>query len=438
MTVEMHKVLIIANLYDASPRVPRLAKRFPSNGWECTIITPMITKGSGEVFNAPPTDLERKGIRLVQTGEIKNYEQSGSAQRFGGLKKTTSIFIDKLDPDSKGRLKETINRRYWQLYSTIKYPDPEKGWESDALSAGRKTLSGEKFDLIMSTSSPITTHVVARQLKREFNIPWLAEYRDLWSQNHNQPLGPMMRAFQRRLERRTIGDADAIVTVTDPWVDDLKRLFPEKKIFCLPIGFEPNEKENEKLTSSFTITYTGQIYQGKQDPIKFLDALTYLIGSGKIDRSKVEVRFYGPVDERLAAYIKDKNVGDYVSQRGVVCREEAIKRQLESQVLLMFNWEDKKQLGWMGLKLIEYLSTGRPIINSGGHPGSLTAKIIEETDTGKAGIDKEDIARIILEYYEEFMRDGKIRSRGKPDMIDRYNFDRITADYAKVFSSLVP
>jgi hypothetical protein len=61
------------------------------------------------------------------------------------------------------------------------YPDNKRGWIRPATAFGRTLLSNRQYDAIISTSPPMSSHCIALTLAREFNIPWLADFRDKWS-----------------------------------------------------------------------------------------------------------------------------------------------------------------------------------------------------------------------------------------------------------------
>jgi hypothetical protein len=62
----MKKVLIIAHLFRASPRIPGLAKYLPEFGWEPIVLTPAIGEDPDSRFG-PPKDFVESGIRIVET-----------------------------------------------------------------------------------------------------------------------------------------------------------------------------------------------------------------------------------------------------------------------------------------------------------------------------------------------------------------------------------
>ncbi len=48
------------------------------------------------------------------------------------------------------------------------------------------------------------------------------------------------------------------------------------------------------LTKEFSITYTGQLYQGKRDPELLLIAIKELIDESIIKSDNIRVNFFGP------------------------------------------------------------------------------------------------------------------------------------------------
>jgi len=61
------------------------------------------------------------------------------------------------------------------------FPDSKIGWVGPAVRLGRRLMRNTRYDLILSTSPPVSSHVVARQLAAEFTIPWVADFRDYWT-----------------------------------------------------------------------------------------------------------------------------------------------------------------------------------------------------------------------------------------------------------------
>jgi len=432
------RVLIIANLFKSSPRIPRLIRQLPAFGWFPTIITPRVPGQAERIFNAPPRDLKHLGLEIVEAGEVKLYEQIKEEGLALPARKPLVRTLDKLDSDAGDRIAKIFRKYYWRFYLTLNFPDVDKNWKEDALRAARKTMNEKKIDLIISSSSPIISHMIASELKKELGIPWIAEYRDLWTLNHNYPLGPIMHQIDRRLEKKTMKMCDAMVTVTDSLAGDLSHMFPEKKILSIPNGFDPSERIRDvPLTKEFTITYTGQIYHGKQNFTMFIDAISELLSEGKMDHDKVRLRFYGPIDAELKRYCERKGISDILIQPGVIPHEESLIRQSESQALLFFNWDEFPQPGIMSmLKLVEYLQARRPIVITGRRIDDPTIEMIRRTNAGRIGTSVAEIKGILLDYYDRYRNTGMIPFEGKPAEIDKYDFRHSVRKYAQLMNEI--
>jgi hypothetical protein len=67
-----------------------------------------------------------------------------------------------------------------QAVSDRFFPDNKAGWVKPAVRRGMRLLSTTKYDAIISTSPPISAHLVAEELSRNSGIPWVADFRDFW------------------------------------------------------------------------------------------------------------------------------------------------------------------------------------------------------------------------------------------------------------------
>jgi glycosyltransferase involved in cell wall biosynthesis len=432
----LRKVLIIANLNHASPRLPGIAQYFTSYGWEPTILTTSIEAGK-DAFNAPSLG-PLKGMNLVQVGETSSYESRKGKTASSKAAMSAGRLVDRLSPLPGSPLRRAMEGWYWRLQYFLSFPDPEKGWKGPALQAAKDLVLREIFDLILSSSSPATAHMVASELHAHSSIPWVAELRDLWSGNHNLPAGRWMRWRTSRLERSVLTSAAALVTVSPFLAEELSRAYPEKKVFWVTNGFDPlPASAGARKPSALTITYTGQVYPGKQDASKFLEALASLSSKGQIDRRRVSVRFFGPKSDDVGRLIDRLGLSDVVAQMGVVTREEARMHQAESHLLLLLNWEDEKEYGVAPLKLFEYLATGSPLLVTGGKPGDMSSRVVVDTGSGAVAYTREETEMALLDYYQRFVQDGTLTSSASPNAVAKYTYESLCARYSGILAEVL-
>ena len=383
----MKKVLIVGYFWpyrNGSGRVIGLARYLSEFGWQPIILT-------GPLEQKPPSE-----FRFIETDY---YCFLGSWIKLLGFNHKKDIgdqFKAKIEKKSS-RFKGFLRGFYWLIQEVAAYPDENKNWPPFALKAGSELLEREKIEAIISIW-PVTSHIIAEQLKKKYRIPWLADFPDLWSQNHNYHYTFLRRFFDRKLEKKTLASAEVLTTVTEPWKENLKKIHKEKIIYSIPHGFDPETAVLNKkidLTPEFTITYTGQIYYKKQAPQKLITALKELIDCKVIDPAKVKVRFYGPFKSWLADEIKNAGLENIIKQYGIISKEMAFKKQKESQILLLFNWEDRKEKGVCPMKIYDYLATRRPVLATGGKGSDVVNKILSETGTGVYALEVEDIKLFI-------------------------------------------
>lgn len=420
----MKKLLIITHLPFASPRIPGLAAYLPEFGWEPVVLIPKLPARPKTGFRVVETDyrdfLGFLGRPLGLTAAAEDDMHQALGKRLGGKWQRPLDFL----LNAGGAI--------------VNYPDVKRGWRPFAVKTGRELLGNMRFHAIMSSSSPVTAHVVAKKLKKEYGLPWLADLRDLWSQNHNYSYGPLRRALDRRLEKKTLAVADALMTVSPPWAAELASLHRGKTVDTLCNGFDPAARPTEAaaLTAEFSITYTGRIYQGKQDASRLFAALADLIEDGVIDPDRVAVRCYGPVTAWLAAAADTYGLTGIVRQHGLVSPEEARRRQRESQLLWLLDWEDAAEKGVYPGKVFEYLAAGRPVLATGGSEDGVIRRLLKETGGGTHAITEADIRQTLRASYEEYRRRGSLAAQGRPEEIEKYSYRTLAGRLAARLDAL--
>lgn len=433
----MKKVLIVAHLFRASPRIPGLVKYLPEFGWQPIILTTPIGENPASRFG-PPNDFKNHN-RVIETdcppvlGFWKKLLGFNPSEDTGiPVKKRFDITSEK----SSYRLLSWIYKKG----AAIIYPDADKGWRPFAVKAGSVLLQNEDICATISSSSPVTSHLIAKELKVKYKIPWVADFRDLWSQNHGYPYGPVRKFFDRRLELKTLLPADALVTVSPLWAEKLRALHKGKTTYTITNGFDPDKMSKGRidLTPKFTITYTGRVlYTGKQDFSKLFAALQDLITARTINPKDAEVRFYNPENELLARGIEEYELSAVAKQYGTVPREISFEKQRESQLLLLLNWEDQRERGWYPLKIFEYLAAQRPILSIGGSGDDVVKDLLDETKAGIYCKTVEDIKEVLSKLYSEYKRKGKISYNGDTEKINKYSYREMARKFAEVLDRTI-
>jgi len=423
----MKKVLLIGYPFPlrrgGSPRLLGLAKYLPEFSWQPIILTAPLDEKPDQTYMIVETDYRDALSFWIRLFKLKPDED--------------------IRKQVKQRFKITAKRSLLDRLLTlageiVNYPDSERGWKPFAIEAGDELIDREAIDAIISSSAPVTGHIIARELTSRHKIPWLADLRDLWSQNHNYSYSPVRRWFDKRLEQKTFSTADALVTVSHPWADKLSALH-NKATYTITNGFDP-ETVNippANLATKFTITYTGLIYPEKQDLTKLFTALRDLISGEVIDSSSIEIRFYGTSADWLEREIEQYELSSVASQYGQVPRDVALQKQRESQLLLLLNWDDPKEKGNYPGKVFEYLAARRPILATGGSEGDVVDELLKETQSGIHATMVENIRDALEMMYREFKSQGKVSCYGDESKINKYNHRGMARKFSEILDSLV-
>lgn len=424
----MRKVLIIgyfAPYRGGSGRMLGLAKYLHEFGWEPIILTATLETRPEQKF------------RLIETpypGDIFSFWRKIFARL--GLEPKKSIteqIKTRSGIASQKSFVDWLRTKYQELFA---YPDTEKRWRKPALRAATEFLKKGKVDAIISVW-PVTSHLIAEKMKAEFGIPWIADFPDPWSENHDYPYGKIRKWFDRKLEIKTIKTAD-VLTAASPGYAEKEESVNRRKVEAIPLGFDPAAGYDKQflLTKKFTVTYTGTIYTNKQDPTKLLKAVSELIKEGVMDEENLEIRFFGSPRSWLRKSILELGLQKVAFEYGPVSKTESIAKQRESQILLILGWEDEKETGIYTLKTFEYLAAKRPILFTGGRENEKIKNIIRETKAGVCALTVQEIKDQLRAFYGEFRKNGSVAYRGDSSQINKYSYRTMAEKFAKILDNI--
>jgi glycosyltransferase involved in cell wall biosynthesis len=377
-----------------SVRTGKFARYFRQHGHEVRVLTardlPLLTNMKEEIpaefvtatrwfnLNAIPEMLFGGRKQIVQTGyKIK----SGSVKRLG-----------------------------FYYRALLHYPDEMTGWQPFAVSAGKKIIQEWKPDLIYTSGKPFTAFLVAKKLSEWSGIPWVAEMRDLWMDNHDYPYPDWRRKREMKLEKTVLSTAKALVTVSVPWAEAIGKKY-QKPAAVVYNGFDPAdypalEDLAQPQPDHLRIVYTGTFYPAFQDCSPLLEALA-LMGP---EREKISVEFYTRYLDVILNRAKELGVDHLIQQKSFIPYRQALQSQMEADLVLLFLWakkEESEQIGNYPAKLFEYLGARRPILGLG-LGEDLPTKLIRERQAGFVSNQPEEIAAQLRSWLAQKQKDGRI------------------------------
>lgn len=265
-------------------------------------------------------------------------------------------------------------------------------------------------DVIVVSGPPYSTYLAGRRLARRWGVPWVADYRDLWTNSNYYICGPIRRRIDRVAERWILRTVAFVVTVSEPLAEDLRRDFGVRCEVVMN-GYEADEFATTKAQPTkglpLRIVYTGEIYEGKRDPGPLFEAIQRL-GVGP---ETLQVEFRGITVLPLADRARAMGLEGVVRVGPAVPRSESLKLQQSSDVQLLLMWNDPGEVGNYTGKLFEYLGSNRPILMTGFRDG-VAARLVQERGAGMVANTPDELAAALSAWIEQKESTGSVPATG--------------------------
>lgn len=434
------KVLIIT--YEWPPmegvgliRALKFVKYLPGYGWDPIILTvkSYLNDRSGYAY------LQSKHIKVYRTEYKDVIEDFKKFFRIRTLEKRSNH-----DDNLKQEPRSKTNKLRSFFRELLSIPDPRIGWYKFAVLAGKKIVKKENVDLIFSTSPPETAHLIARRLKKCFNVPWVADLRDPWANNHFRLKSPFPKEIiSRYMEKNVLKKADQVITVSEPWAQNLRSSIGNmrNRIRVIENGFDDEDfshltmhNRNEK----FTISYTGKLHKEHQPIDIFFKILKDLIAENRIDRNRINVKFYvfGYDRPNISRLIESYGLNDVIHEHGKVDYNKSHEIQMSSDVLLLVKWQGKGGEGVYTTKIYDYIGARKPILVVGPE-GGIIDELIRRTSSGIIAGDEDSLKKAISVLYGEYIKRGYIKHKGNDQEISKCTRRLQARELANIFNSLV-
>jgi glycosyltransferase involved in cell wall biosynthesis len=266
--------------------------------------------------------------------------------------------------------------------SRVLVPEPlVVAWAPFARRAAVRLHRERRFDCVITSSPPESAHLVGRALRRR-GVPWVADVRDAWTFEALRPRFPTaaQRRFDERLERRWLGEADAVVCVSPPVAEDFRARGIATPV-VVPNGWDPISvpgggpaAETGLDPGRVSLVYTGRFGSYGRDPGALVEALRALAAEEPESAARLELVIAGPLTTDEARLLEADVSPARIVAAGSLPRERALALQREADALLLLASPTRTQLA--NYKLFEYLAAGRPILALAA--GTEAGRIVEE------------------------------------------------------------
>jgi glycosyltransferase involved in cell wall biosynthesis len=248
-------------------------------------------------------------------------------------------------------------------------------------------LRDDPPDLVLASGPPFFTFVAARFVARHFDVPFVLDYRDEWTEC---PFDFVNKdGDDLKWERRCLADADAVLFVTESLLRHQLGVFQEldpQRGHVVRNGWDPDDfasasrdlsRAPHQRTAVLRLAHVGNL-AGHTPPFEFLESLRQLLSARPEWISRLKVSFIGRRSESADAAFRAFPYPDVLELTAHVGKREAIRRMYEADVLLLLSAPDLDRS--LPSKLFEYIASRRPVLIFGS-PGE-SSTLIEKLSAG--------------------------------------------------------
>jgi glycosyltransferase involved in cell wall biosynthesis len=255
------------------------------------------------------------------------------------------------------------------LLSLLWLPDDRQGLIAAAVHSVLPFLR-RRGGVLVTTAPPFSVHVAGSLLQFLSGRPWIADYRDPWTNNPDKPdfvRSVFSDAADRWLERVSLRRAAQVVCSTESLAAELEPRMPLSRPrpevirngISAPAPTAPNGADRG---TAFLIIHTGTLYLGR-DPEPFLLGLAEFVARRRLGARDLRVEFIGDAKEYLGRSVPQRaaelGLGDIVTFPGQLPHPECMDRQTHADAFLLLAQGQPSQVPH---KLYEYLGARRPIL----------------------------------------------------------------------------
>ena len=431
----MKKVLIISYYWPPSggagvQRWLKFVKYLRDFGWEPVVFcpeNPEYPETDTSLFKDVPAGLEVLKLPI--------WEPYQAYKKLLGQKKEDKINAAFLSETKKNKTLEAIS--IW-IRGNFFIPDARKFWIRPAIKFLRRYLENHPVNVIISTGPPHSTHLIAMSLASGSGIPWLADFRDPWTNIDFYKflkLSSWADHRHHKLELEVLRKANAVSVISNSMALDFKKIY-ERHYVVITNGFDWDDIADNSvavLDEKFSIAHIGTL-TNTRNPVTLWKALKNLLATRHDLAANLEIKLVGKVDHTVIASLDDFGLSRFVRKIDYMPHDQVVKCQQQSQVLLLLINNTLNSSMILTGKFFEYMAAKRPILCLGPEDGDA-ALILTETKAGLlAGFD--DVGAMtnhILRYYELFLHNSlEVQSR----QFERFSRKELTGELAQVLDDL--
>lgn len=379
------RVLIIAAEFPPVKGIGRLrplkfCQHLKSFGWDAAVLT--LNEGDMQPVDAATLQEIPMGVPVYRAALPRPKERIIAALK-AGLKRRNAASpptaaapnnLSSTAPSGRtswpGRIMSLMDR-FARRYLLI--PDDLVLWTGPAVRRGLQAVKDFQPTVILATAPYFTDLIIGARLAQRTGLPWIADYRDLWTGDVLREWVPgWRRRLELAMERRVLATARAVLTVSEPKTQVMRQRLthlPAEAFITLTNGYDLEEFTDIAPETGdpgqVRIVYAGRLFKNRRG-YELLEAAGALLRERPEYRQRLRIEYYGGVAPEIAAQMgvltSEQELTDIVRFFPDVPYQRSKALQKGADVLLLIVDRGETTSGVIPGKLFEYLAAGRPIL----------------------------------------------------------------------------
>lgn len=439
---EKRAVLIISYYYlpevrAASYRIHAWAKYLPKFGWEPIILTRYPDGARSGLAYEYPAGLIQEMDEMIKCRVYR----AASKQSFENIWNLRA----RLTAKNNASIIDVCIRRMasFVLRNFLLIPDEKAGWYRSAYRLGLSIIRRHAVQAILSTGGPWTNFRIASRLSRITGVPWIADYRDPWTQRTTLRIRReyvIWFLISRIYERIITRTASGFIHIAEPLRAGLQEMI-HRPVHLIPNGFDP-EKFRERLQylpskKVFTLSFVGTLHTNTKTDV-FFEGFHKFVCEHHVSSEMCRIQFVGDILGHKAAlqrYSGFHEISGFITFKPPVSQGEANEVMCRSHILLSFPLDME---GCFPAKTYEYLASGRPIlVTPDGRYRGVIRHVLSQTGGGVILNSPEQIASWLGMKYQEFRSTGSVTSKTDHSSIWKYSREKQVQILAQVLENTI-
>jgi len=356
-------------------RIVKLVKYLPHFGW----IPMVLTVRDGEYPEHDPSLAEDipDGIIVTKTPALEPFSLY---KKWTGKSSEQPIPAGFMGQSKKKNFTEKIAQ---SIRLNLFLPDARIGWLPFAWRAIKRASVKHNPDIILTSSPPQTVQLIGLQAKKILNIPWIADFRDPWTDIYyyaQVKRSSWAGAIDSLLEKRVLENVDCITSVSQEIVDLLRhKVERDVHSSVIPNGYDPEDfKEPVPVDlNKFNIAHFGKL-SDSQPVSGICSAIKHAMENAPDLREDLQVKFTGTLVGQSSSMLR-RELGEKVSFESYKPHSEVVIDMQKSGLLFLIIPETEQNKGILTGKLFEYIGARRPILAIGPKDGAA-ARVVQDLE----------------------------------------------------------